>query len=193
MHPMMAELGVVMSEWRTEKVIVLQRTGILLLEDGKHGEYKPRPDLSIRMADLRAGKAVSRRYRNRRIGYFLRELDLTEGRSTGISEILKVIKENGSPAPEFDTDNDCSYFLIRLPVHEDAVVVETPVKTPVKTSGKIIELILQNASITIPEMASKIGITERSIERNIRKLQAEGKFKRIGPAKGGHWVVREVS
>ena len=64
-------------------------------------------------------------------------------------------------------------------------------KTSGKTSEKIIELILQNASITIPEMTSKIGITERSIERNIRKLQAEDKLKRIGPAKGGHWVVRE--
>jgi len=158
----------------------------------------PGPDRSIRMAELRAGKAVSRRYRNRRIGDFLKELDLTEGRSTGISKVLKVMKENGSSPPEFDTDNDRSYFLIRLPVHEDAVVVKTPVETPVKTpsgktSGKIIELILQNASITIPEMASKIDITERSIERNIRKLQTEGKLKRIGPARGGHWVVKEGS
>jgi ATP-dependent DNA helicase RecG len=44
----------------------------------------PRPDRSIPMQDLRAGKAVSRRYRNRRIGEFLKELDLTEGRSTGV-------------------------------------------------------------------------------------------------------------
>jgi ATP-dependent DNA helicase RecG len=32
------------------------------------------------MADLRAEKAVSRCYRNRRIRDFLKELDLTEGR-----------------------------------------------------------------------------------------------------------------
>lgn len=37
----------------------------------------PGPDRSIRMADLQAGRAVSRRYRNRRIGEFLKELDLT--------------------------------------------------------------------------------------------------------------------
>ena len=156
----------------------------------------PGPDRSIRMADLRAGKAVSRRYRNRRIGDFLKELDLTEGRSTGISKVLKVMKENGSPPPEFDTDDDRSYFLVRLPAHPKAewnqsTRTDTKGKTSGKTSGKIIELILQNASITIPEMASKIGITERSIERNIRKLQTEGKLKRIGPAKGGHWVVKE--
>lgn len=38
-------------------------------------------------------------------------------------------------------------------------------------------------------MALQIGITERSVERNIRKLQTEGKLKRVGPAKGGHWEV----
>jgi len=40
-----------------------------------------------------------------------------------------------------------------------------------------------------PEMALQIGITERSVERNIRKLQTEGKLKRVGPAKGGYWMV----
>ena len=150
------------------------------------------------MADLRADEAVSRRYRNRRIGDFLKELDLTEGRSTGIAKVLKVMKENGSPPPEFETDDGRRYFLICLPEHpkvesDESARAGAKEKTSGKTSGKIIELILQNASITIPEMASKIGITERSIERNIRKLQAEDKLKRIGPAKGGHWVVKEES
>jgi ATP-dependent DNA helicase RecG len=80
----------------------------------------PGPDRSIRMDDLRNGKGVSRRYRNRRIGEFLKELELTEGRSTGIRKILKTMERNGSPKPEFDTDEDRSYFLIRLPVHPGA-------------------------------------------------------------------------
>jgi len=81
----------------------------------------PGPDRSIRMEDLRIGRAASRRYRNRRIGEFLKELDLTEGRSTGIPKILKAIKRNGSPMPIFETDEDHSYFLFRLPVHPDSV------------------------------------------------------------------------
>ena len=35
----------------------------------------PGADRSIRMEDLQQGRAVSRRYRNRRIGEFLKELD----------------------------------------------------------------------------------------------------------------------
>jgi len=78
----------------------------------------PGPDRSIRIEDLQAGRAVvSRRYRNRRIGEFLKELDLAEGRSTGIPKIFHVMQENGSPPPEFETDEDRVSFLIRLPVH----------------------------------------------------------------------------
>lgn len=80
----------------------------------------PGPDRSIKMEDLRAGEAITRRYRNRRIGEFLKELDLTEGRSTGIPKVLRVMAENGSPTPEFETDDDRIYFLIRLPVHVGA-------------------------------------------------------------------------
>ncbi len=58
-----------------------------------------------------------------------------------------------------------------------------------KTSGKIISAIRENEKITIPELATIIGITEPSIERNIRKLQNEGSLRRIGPAKGDHWEV----
>ena len=77
----------------------------------------PGPDRSIRMEDLRIGRAVSRRYRNRRIGEFLKELSLTEGRSTGIPKILKVMAVNGSPAPLFETDDDRISYVIRLPAH----------------------------------------------------------------------------
>ena len=80
----------------------------------------PGPDRSIRMEDLRAGKAVSRRYRNRRIGEFLKELELTEGRSTGIPKILRTMAANGSPVPEFETDDERSSYLVRLLAHPRA-------------------------------------------------------------------------
>ena len=82
----------------------------------------PGPDRSIRLADLQAGRAVSRRYRNRRIGEFLKELDMTEGRSTGIPKILKEMATNGSPVPLFETDDDRLSFVIRLPRHPLSLV-----------------------------------------------------------------------
>jgi len=76
----------------------------------------PGPDRSIPMDDLRAGRPVARRYRNRRIGEFLKELELSEGRNTGIPTILRVMSENGSPVPQLDTDEERTYFLVRLPL-----------------------------------------------------------------------------
>lgn len=79
----------------------------------------PGADRSIRMEDLQQGKAVSRRYRNRRIGEFLKELDLAEGRSTGVPKILRAMSNNGSPPPSFETDEDRTWFLARLPAHAE--------------------------------------------------------------------------
>lgn len=77
----------------------------------------PGPDRSVRLEDLRTGRAVSRRYRNRRIGEFLKALRLTEGRATGIPKILKAMRANGSPQPVFETDDERLSFVVRLPVH----------------------------------------------------------------------------
>ncbi|WP_217907206.1 Fic family protein [Massilia sp. BJB1822] len=86
----------------------------------------PGPDRSIRLADFEAGRVVSRRYRNRRIGEFLKELDLTEGRSTGVPKIFRAMAANGSPAPVFETDEGRSAYLIRLPAHPLAQIPEAP-------------------------------------------------------------------
>jgi len=72
---------------------------------------------------------------------------------------------------------------------QTAIYTDASGKTSGKTSGKILELIESNKNITIPEIAAIIGVTERSIERNIQNLQRENKLKRVGSAKGGHWEI----
>ncbi|MBR4445826.1 MAG: putative DNA binding domain-containing protein [Solobacterium sp.] len=78
----------------------------------------PGPDRSISDADIRNYTMRSRRYRNRRIGDFLKELHLVEGRNTGIPRALRKIRENGSPLPLLVTDEDRSFFSVILPIHE---------------------------------------------------------------------------
>jgi ATP-dependent DNA helicase RecG len=77
----------------------------------------------VRLEQLRAGRAQPRRYRNRRIGEFLKELEFTEGRSTGIPKIMEAMEKNGSPPAEFEFDEDHSYFMVRLPIHPAALEV----------------------------------------------------------------------
>lgn len=87
----------------------------------------PLPPVDNKM--LKKKRIVSREYRNRRIGDFLKELQLTEGRATGFPKIYDSMKRNGSPEPRFQTDDDRTYFLALLPVHPE-----------VKTRGQALTL-----------------------------------------------------
>ncbi|OYX42423.1 hypothetical protein B7Y94_03515 [Candidatus Saccharibacteria bacterium 32-49-12] len=77
----------------------------------------PGPLPPLTKKKLREGKIAARKYRNSRMGDFLKELQLTEGRGTGIPTIISAMAENGSPAPEFDTDDDLRYFHTTLKIH----------------------------------------------------------------------------
>ncbi len=77
------------------------------------------PDRSISAESIKeARKLKARRYRNRRLGDFLKELDLTEGRATGIPTIQKALKDNGSSPAVIDTDDDRTYFLMTIPCRD---------------------------------------------------------------------------
>jgi len=77
----------------------------------------PGPDRSIRDKDIREFRFLARRYRNRRVGEILKELEMTEGRGTGIPKMLREISKNGSPDPIFHTDNDRTFFMTEFPIH----------------------------------------------------------------------------
>lgn len=75
-------------------------------------------DRSISGKTIAEGKRfVSRYYRNRRLGEFLKELDLSEGHSSGIPTIQEELEKNGSPRAEFFTDEDRRAMRIRIPIH----------------------------------------------------------------------------
>lgn len=63
---------------------------------------------------------TSKHYRNRRLGEYLKELNMTEGRSTGIPTIQNVLENNGSPRATIVTDDDRTFFRITIPCHESA-------------------------------------------------------------------------
>ena len=164
------------------------------------------------------GYIRSRFYRNRRIGEFLKELDLAEGRNTGIGKIVRAMRENGSPDPEFFNPETRSFMTVILPIHEAfrAETVEkvsgsteksveksteknglkttekTVVKTVVKTgskSEKVVECLRMNPFATRQDLARDTGLSVRGVEWNLRKLSQLGIIRRVGPDKGGHWEV----
>lgn len=100
-------------EWEPV-VITVEPLGITIQNVGG-------PDRSISAADIsKCEILVSKRYRNRRLGEYLKELDLTEGRSTGIPTIQNVLENNGSPRATVVTDDERTFFRITIPCHKAA-------------------------------------------------------------------------
>lgn len=57
--------------------------------------------------------------RNRRIGEFLKELGLAEGRLSGLPKVFQAMEANGSPVPRFDFDEQRTWFQATLPAHPE--------------------------------------------------------------------------
>ncbi len=68
---------------------------------------------------------------------------------------------------------------------------KTPQKTPQKTPDRIVDLLRKDGRLSIEELAKQIGRSPSAVQRALNKLQGNRIIERIGPAKGGHWVVKE--
>ncbi len=145
-------------------------------------------------------KVYSRRYRNRRIGEFLKDLHLTEGRNTGFKKILGALRANGSPLPEFETDEAHDYFVTRIFIHEDfydnggsdggsdggSITSKIPLT---ETQSQIVNMLLSTPSMTKKEMAEKLGLSTDGVKYHIKKMTEWGIVRYVGTSRNGHWEL----
>ncbi len=58
-----------------------------------------------------------------------------------------------------------------------------------KTEKKVIEFLIRNPAYTSAELAEKIGVTKRTIERTFKTLREKEMIERIGSKRDGDWIV----
>ena len=146
----------------------------------------------------------------------MKELHLTEGRNTGFKKILDALESNGSPKPEFETDEDRSYFITRFFIHEGFLEDELLQKDDdinrtvdnefvdttrnaingsinfdafSKNEKLVYKAIKENLYITRLEMVAHLGISIRGVDRAIKSLKDKGIIERMGSNKTGYWKV----
>ncbi|KMJ45855.1 cell division protein Fic [Xenorhabdus khoisanae] len=111
---------------------------------------------------------------------------------------------------ECDRTSDCTLFIdfmleklaealkesLCVQKNSVAMSVKTSVEMSVEnlqplnaTSQKILSVIALHPVITITQLADELGVSRRTIERNIKILQDNGYLVRIGAKKGGYWRV----
>jgi Fic family protein len=66
-------------------------------------------------------------------------------------------------------------------------------KTLQKIPDRIVDLLRQDGRLSIKELAKHLGRSPSAVQRALNKLQENRIIERIGPAKGGQWVVKEKS
>lgn len=57
--------------------------------------------------------------------------------------------------------------------------------------GRIVELMAKERTITAKQLAKELNITERTIERDIKKLKEAGVVERIGGDRSGFWKIKD--
>jgi ATP-dependent DNA helicase RecG len=125
----------------------------------------------------------------------------------GIEKIAAACEGHGIPMPEFDSSlsgltltfraSEAYLALIQRPkdappqpISAGENPVEATQKTTQKTTQKILEVLRASPSVGRSEIAALLGnITENGVKYHLNKLKSEGRIRRIGPDKGGHWEV----
>ena len=157
------------------------------------------PDRSISLDAIhKAEHLKSRRYRNRRLGDYLKELQLSEGRATGIPTIQDELRKNGSEPAKIETDEDRTYFLIEIPCREEFENANEPLNEAINEPLSEKEmLILREISNRQPInrklLAQFTGILESTITRIISRLSTDPfvLVERQGAKKDGGYILTE--
>ena len=95
-------------------------------------------------------------YRNRRIGDFLKELHLIEGRNTGYPTVLNALRDNGSAYPEFEMDDGRNYLTVTLSVHPYFLPEKENKPKDLEYRQRIINA-LSNKKMSLNELAKAMG------------------------------------
>ena len=106
----------------------------------------------------------------------------------GIERIMQACSEAGIPAPELRHEQTGLWITFTFMPTE---ITPGKKKSSEKSSEKILAIIRNNPHVSAKNIAKQLGLTSRAVEKQIAQLKANGRLKRIGPARGGYWEVIE--
>ena len=135
-------------------------------------------DRSISDKDIAELRIRARVYRNRRIGDFLKELKLIEGRNTGFPNAIKALKANGSGMPRFEMDNERSFLSVTIPIHPYFLKASSDKDTEYREK---ILVQLRTSPMNRTELAKALGMKgiSRKLSAAVEQLIAEGNVVQV--------------
>lgn len=142
-------------------------------------------DISISEEDIRKYTIRSRIYRNRRIGDFLKELRLIEGRNTGFPTALAALQKNGSEPLRFEYDELHRYLSVQIPIHRAFKRYDSKEKANACYRETVLSMI-RPQPLTLTDLARQMGykgITQK-LKNTVNQLLAANEIEYILDSSG---------
>ena len=117
---------------------------------------------------------------------------MIESWGRGIERVMDACRKANTPAPEFRQEDAGLWVNFPFPSSMETspkTTQKTGEKAREKTRKRILELITDNPSLSLQELANEIGISRNGIVWQIKKLKKEKILERVGPDKGGGWKI----
>ncbi len=131
--------------------------------------------------------------RNKTLASLFFKAGYIESWGRGISVIYNECEQNGIPEPII-TENSGGFFIEFYNKEQENVGTNVGTNVGINVGINISQVLLtikNNPNILILEMAKKFTVSERTIERYLKKLKEKGIITRIGSNKLGYWKINE--
>jgi len=126
-----------------------------------------------------------------------------ERMGTGTGDMIRRCRAAGLPAPEFTIRNGFVTTVRRMAVHPTGELGDrlgegsgkgTTRKTTRKTTPnrgeQILALLCEDPTLSSPAIAERLGnLTTDGVKYHLDQLRAQGRLRRVGSTRGGHWQV----
>ena len=132
-------------------------------------------------------KSVSAFANTEASSFFTTFYNLNWGKNERIP-VEEVAERVNSPLKKYPANEESSVEKFGVNADKFGDTSETQKKVS-KTAQKIIDLVISDPSITADNMANKIGVTKRAIEKNIKSLRGMGILVHEGSDKAGYWRI----
>ena len=125
--------------------------------------------------------------RNRQIAKIVKEMGWIEKYGTGIKRVRNMFVEYGLKQPLFESIPGGFAATVFA---ENENVTDSVVDSVVdKRRKKILSLLKEDSKLSAKELSVHIGVSSRTIQRDLDKLKEERKLKRVGREKNGQWKI----
>lgn len=110
----------------------------------------------------------------------------------GTNRVIAMCKKHGALPPVFEERQEFLIVTFSTPLVTPAIrpgVQKGGQKSVQKTSERVLAILAKDSSATIAQIAEHLSLHPNAVKKHLRNLKREGRLRRVGPDKGGHWEV----